>query len=127
MHMHIYAVCVLLSHDIIVSFLILYTQHAVPSKISNVNATATIDSNGKPAMHLSWDTPCSDTPVFKYQIRFLAANSSWKVRNRTNTSGSTVLGRLAKGTHYQIRMTAISFIGIGPLSDIVNITTFDGN
>jgi hypothetical protein len=97
----------------------------VPSKISNVNATATIDSNGKPAMHLSWDTPCSDTPVFKYQIRFLAANSSWKVRNRTNTSGSTVLGRLAKGTHYQIRMTAISFIGIGPLSDIVNITTFD--
>ena len=81
----------------------------------------------KPALRVTWTTPQSDVTISQYQVEYrrLQANWSTVIINSTGSAiESILLDTLNTSTLYQVRIRAVSAIGIGMWSRVASNTTY---
>ena len=101
-------------------FLLLLT---VPSRVNPPSLTKGA-SSGRPALGVTWTAPSSDRPITKYQVLYRINGASWLTKDVTSTS--TTLENLSADSSYQVRVRAVSDVGVGPFSEITTRTTYRG-
>ena len=82
---------------------------------------------GSPALHVSWTSPLSERPITTFQLQYNKdGSSSWVDHTVTSLSLFIYLENLLPGTTYQVRVRAVSDVGEGAFSAVVNHTTYQG-
>lgn len=98
----------------------------VPAKMSSVSAVPGVRS-GRPIIQITWNPPQSDKPIAKYFLQYRKTTTSvWTAVTLDSSDTSTILNGLDRGMAYYIQMRAISVVGSGPFSDLLHITTYNG-
>ena len=95
----------------------------VPTRMNPPRLTKTV-SSGRPALRVTWTASSSDEHLItKYQVQYRrSGNTSWRVNDVASTF--TTLANLSAGTSYQVRVRAVSDIGVGSYSETRTITTY---
>ena len=87
--------------------------------------TRTVISN-KPSLQVTWNAPSSDRPITSYKIQYRSGTSgSWMERISNGNTRMVTLENLQLGTLYQVRVRAVSDLGDGAWSNVVNMTTLN--
>ena len=84
--------------------------------------------SGLPALRATWAIPQSDEPISKYILQYrIHGNTSWGSQHIVSGSpppNSTIVPRLAAGTEYDVRVTAMSDVGAGMWSAVQTERTY---
>lgn len=85
-----------------------------PSKIINISLTKTVTEKG-PALRVTWSTPQSDVMISQYQVQYKNGTTSWSTAANISvgTVSSTILIGLNSSTDYNVRVRAVSNVGVG--------------
>ena len=97
-------------------------------KVSEVVVTRAVRSS-KPALLIEWATYEANERVTAYQVQYrenATVAGGWNEMELPSTSNSTYIDNLDLGTVYQIRVNALSDIGVTAFGDIVQQKTYDG-
>ena len=97
--------------------------YTVPSTVGRATVTRAIVS-GQPALTVSWTNPQSDLNITGYEVQYRvtgSGNSGWKTVPVTgpNPSPTATLSPLVGGTRDDIRVRAVSAVGVGDYSNII--------
>ena len=98
----------------------------VPQKITQVNVKRTITAR-LPSLSIAWSVPESEPFVHYYQVDYGQNTSgSWKRWSPDPNTTSVTITDLLLGTHYIVRVRAVSEVGIGSWSNEFGNATYDG-
>jgi hypothetical protein len=96
--------------------------YSVPAKVPPFNLTKSLQS-GRPAIIVYWTAPRSDRPIIRYEIHYRRNDSDlWSTK--TVSLKAAILENLYVGTVYQIRIRAVSDVGVGIYSDVKSVVTY---
>ena len=90
----------------------------VPSKVTGLVLSKAV-SSGAPALRVIWSTPQSDVPISQYHMQYrMNGTTTWGSNNVSGSPPPTsaVLPGLNAGTEYNVRVRAVSAVGVGYLS-----------
>jgi hypothetical protein len=100
----------------------------VPSAVSRPTVTQTV---GEPVLTVSWTNPPSELAITRYEVQYRvtgSGNSVWKTVPVTGPNPSpTTLSSLVGGTIYEIRVRAVSAVGVGLYSSTISQIVARGN
>ena len=92
----------------------------VPSTVTGLSLQHRVVSSN-PAILISWTRPSSERPVLHYEVQYrINGTDSWSILSPNPNTTSTTLQSLQLDTAYEVRVRAVSDIGIGGWSIIVS-------
>ncbi|XP_065910272.1 protein sidekick-2-like isoform X2 [Dysidea avara] len=132
----------------LISGLVAYVNYSIEVAASNINGTGpfsdpvfglsgqdvpssaprslTVDDIGARYLVISWTVPSTPNGVItQYELQYREANdTSYSGQNVSNSDTLIVtIGSLSPNTFYTLNIRAYTYLGRGPFSDSVNVTT----
>ena len=101
---------------------------AVPSQVIGVTLSKEVRSN-RTALKVTWKIPKSDVSLYEYHVQYRrSGTSSWSITT-LNSSAAAAFSyiedpEVIPGSEYQVRVRAVSVIGLGTWSEVKSETTF---
>ena len=99
----------------------------VPSQVTGLSLSKAVLSNF-PALQATWTIPQSDEPISKYILQYRIHGTTFWSSQRTVFGSpplnSTIVPRLVAGTEYDVRVRAVSAVGVGNWSAVQTERTY---
>ena len=82
--------------------------------------------SGKAALRVTWTAPQSDVTISQYRVEYKKHSTNWRAAMPVSPGSTTsiFLDALDVDTVYEVRIRAVSAIGIGTWSSVESETTY---